>query len=545
MARRSGFLHAMMQAQRQAERNRITQINAQQKAQSQIAKAAAKAQKDYENAVKSDQKERARLYVESRIAQVDVQNEQLEQDVARLNNLLIEALAKDPFLDLNTLKQPSNFPLFSQGELLIATPLLPPWQSYLPPEPTGLQKLLPGAKEKHAQQVVQAQALYNSHFTMYSQREADRQRRLAEAQKAHERQVWEARQKVAAQHAEINDFQKALAASSPSAIVNYFTMVLEASDYPEGFPQTAKVAYVPESKQLVVEYDLPHLDIVSPVSAYKYTKMKDVVTETARPLTQRKVLYTSVVAQVTLRTLYELFKADRMEYLSNIVFNGYVSSIDKGTGRSVRTCVVTVRTSRGTFLQLSLSHVDPQACLAVLNASVSKSPGELVPVRPVLEFNMVDPRFIEEVDVLSGLDQRPNLMELTPSEFESLITNLFQKMGLETRLTQASRDGGVDCVAFDTRPIFGGKVVIQAKRYKNTVGVSAVRDLYGTMLNEGASKGILVSTSGYGQASYDFAEGKPLELFSGSHLLHMLSEYAGIEAKIVMPDQWKDPQPDT
>src|SRR6266852_4018957 len=87
-------------------------------------------------------------------------------------------------------------------------------------------------------------------------------------------------------------------------------------------------------------------------------------------------------------------------------------------------------------------------------------------------------------------------------ECESLITNLFQRMGLETRLTQASRDGGVDCVAYDPRPIFGGKVVIQAKRYKNTVGVSAVRDLFGTMQNEGASKGILVTTSGYGKASF-------------------------------------------
>ena len=47
-------------------------------------------------------------------------------------------------------------------------------------------------------------------------------------------------------------------------------------------------------------------------------------------------------------------------------------------------------------------------------------------------------------------------------------------MGLETPSTQASRDGGVDCVAYDPRPIFGGKVVIQAKRYKHTVGVSAV-----------------------------------------------------------------------
>jgi len=53
--------------------------------------------------------------------------------------------------------------------------------------------------------------------------------------------------------------------------------------------------------------------------------------------------------------------------------------------------------------------------------------------------------------VLSGLDQRPNLLELTPSEFESLISNLFQKMGLETQLTQALRDGRVDGVAYDPR----------------------------------------------------------------------------------------------
>jgi restriction system protein len=135
-------------------------------------------------------------------------------------------------------------------------------------------------------------------------------------------------------------------------------------------------------------------------------------------------------------------------------------------------------------------------------------------------------------------------MELTPGEFESLITNLFQNMGLETKLTQASRDGGVDCVAFDARPILGGKVVIQAKRYKNTVGVSAVRDLFGTMHNEGASKGILVTTSGYGKAAYQFANGKPLELIEGSGLLYLLEQHAGICAKIVMPEDWIDPRID-
>jgi restriction system protein len=169
----------------------------------------------------------------------------------------------------------------------------------------------------------------------------------------------------------------------------------------------------------------------------------------------------------------------------------------------------------------------------------------LVAIKPVVDINMIDPRFIAEQDVLSSLDNRSNLMDLTPGEFESLITNLFQKMGLETKLTQASRDGGVDCVAFDARPILGGKVVIQAKRYKNTVGVSAVRDLFGTMHNEGASKGILVTTSGYGKAAYQFANGKPLELIEGSGLLYLLEQHASINAKIVMPDDWIDTRMDS
>jgi restriction system protein len=89
------------------------------------------------------------------------------------------------------------------------------------------------------------------------------------------------------------------------------------------------------------------------------------------------------------------------------------------------------------------------------------------------------------------------------------------------------------------------QVIIQAKRYKNTVGVSAVRDLFGTMHNEGASKGILVTTSGYGKAAYDFANGKPIELITGSNLLYLLMEHANIEARIEMPADWVDARSDT
>jgi restriction system protein len=66
------------------------------------------------------------------------------------------------------------------------------------------------------------------------------------------------------------------------------------------------------------------------------------------------------------------------------------------------------------------------------------------------------------------------------------------------------------------------------------VGVSAVRDLYGTIMNEGANKGIPVSTSSYGPDAYDFCRDKPVELIDGAGLLYHL-EQVGVIARIIFP----------
>jgi restriction system protein len=88
-----------------------------------------------------------------------------------------------------------------------------------------------------------------------------------------------------------------------------------------------------------------------------------------------------------------------------------------------------------------------------------------------------------------------------------LIRELFEKEfaqnGVEVKVTRASRDSGVDAIAFDPDPLRGGKFVIQAKRYTRTVDVSAVRDLYGTLQNEGANRDILVTTSRFGPDSFE------------------------------------------
>ena len=59
----------------------------------------------------------------------------------------------------------------------------------------------------------------------------------------------------------------------------------------------------------------------------------------------------------------------------------------------------------------------------------------------------------------------------------------------------------------------------------HTVGVDAVRDLYGTIINEGANRGILITTSSYGPDAYEFAKDKPISLIDGPHLLRLFEKH--------------------
>lgn len=58
-----------------------------------------------------------------------------------------------------------------------------------------------------------------------------------------------------------------------------------------------------------------------------------------------------------------------------------------------------------------------------------------------------------------------------------------------------------------------------------------VLDDYESVMNEGANKGILVTTSDFGPDAYQFAKDKPLVLLSGNNLLHMLEKH-GYRARI-------------
>ena len=190
----------------------------------------------------------------------------------------------------------------------------------------------------------------------------------------------------------------------------------------------------------------------------------------------------------------------------------------------------------------NLEAIDPRLCFKNLKGVGSSKLHSITPVAPILMMSREDKRFVDSYTVMQGIEEGDNLASMDWEDFEHLIREVFEKefaiAGGEVKVTQASRDGGVDAIVFDPDPIRGGKIVIQAKRYTNTVGVSAVRDLYGTVLNEGANKGILVTTADYGPDAYQFAQGKPLVLLNGGNLLHLLEKH-GHKARIDLKEARK------
>jgi restriction system protein len=178
---------------------------------------------------------------------------------------------------------------------------------------------------------------------------------------------------------------------------------------------------------------------------------------------------------------------------------------------------------------LNIKKVDPIACIRDLKGIVTPSLEKQSPIRPIFEMNTDDKRIVDSKDVDGTLVRGENLAMMPWEDFEHLVAQLFEwefaKDGAEVKVTQASRDRGVDAILFDPDPIRGGKYVLQAKRYTLTVDVASVRDLYGTVMNEGANRGILITTSSYGPDSYEFAKDKPISLIDGPRLLEMLTKH--------------------
>ena len=120
--------------------------------------------------------------------------------------------------------------------------------------------------------------------------------------------------------------------------------------------------------------------------------------------------------------------------------------------------------------------------------------------------------------------------QLSPSDFEEYVAQrIFARQGYRVHNTPDVKDGGVDIAVTDHH---GHLIIVQCKRYRNTVGSATVRELYGTMIHEGAAHAFLVTTGRISKDAREWARNKPIFLMDGRLLARLAREPTGTLRKL-------------
>jgi restriction system protein len=471
---------------------------------------------------KEREKVRLQRHIESQQRTADMRTAEVEEHLRILDNVLTGIL-KLPPLSFDALKAVPELPSFDAGQLRMAE-AAPSWPDYAPAPPSGLSRLLGGAA-RHDREISEARTRFESDIARYQQRERERLRNLSAARASYERMIEDLRARAAVQNAEVESRRAAFQAGEPEAVEWFVRKVLGSSRYPAGFPSQYQIAYRPENRDVVVEFELPPQQVIPAVRGYRYVKNRDAIDPVPRPANDIKQRYARLISCVALRTLHEIFAATSREVVEAVVFNGRVSTIDRATGKPDRPHLLSVEAERPAFEDLVLAAVEPALCLKRLNALVSPNPFDMEAVEPFIAFDLSRFRFTDDMDVIANLDSRKNLLHLSPTEFEHLVRQLFVAMGAEAWTTIPSKDGGVDAVATSKNLFFGGVCLIQAKRWTGLVGLESVHALTGVMADHNATTGVLVTTSWFGRASEQFANRNRITLINGAELKDLIKKH--------------------
>src|SRR4051812_3523595 len=118
------------------------------------------------------QRERQRLYAEARTADAAAANAEVRARLSDLDALLLSTLDVDDHIDLQLFKKPAKLPPFDPGPLARPTPE-PSWNSYVPPQPRGVGKIL-GGERLHQHQTAGARRAYDDARARWAEAEERR-----------------------------------------------------------------------------------------------------------------------------------------------------------------------------------------------------------------------------------------------------------------------------------------------------------------------------------------------------------------------------------
>lgn len=114
-----------------------------------------------------------------------------------------------------------------------------------------------------------------------------------------------------------------------------------------------------------------------------------------------------------------------------------------------------------------------------------------------------------EESLLKKAKHSPNIIhDFTPREFEKFIYQFFDAQGMEVKLTKPTRDGGKDLIVVQKSILGEFSIYVECKKYdaRRPISVSLIRELYGTVMADSVTAGLLITTSYFTKDAQEYTE---------------------------------------
>ncbi len=389
------------QAQRTAAKAKATAERDAETARKQADRARAAAQKAAVQDQKAAEKAAKLAYEEMRSLEAESRTAGLTAEYDEIDSILSATLDIDDYVDPNSLRQAAEHPPFPRPDLL--QPTAPPIPRPLPPEPTyappdavkGIGSLV-GGKGRLAKATAKAQTdfaelhqawqVQTGAHQRFDQEQAEQfkaleARRISDlslAQQTYDQECQQRETEISAANKELDELIIDLTTGTETAVNEYIGIVLSNSVYPSFFEVETAFRFDAELAELEITAWVPAPSTMSIEKAFKYVKSKDEITATTLSAKAQKDRYSGAVHAVALRSLHEVFEADRQAIIQTISLTIATGATNPATGKPESIAFITVAAARESFMAIDLSNVVPLATLKHLGAQVSKDPFGLV-----------------------------------------------------------------------------------------------------------------------------------------------------------------------
>jgi hypothetical protein len=162
-------------------------------------------------------------------------------------------------------------------------------------------------------------------------------------------------------------YQEDYEAGEVAAIIDYFDGQLDDAGAPLPCPIEHEVAYVLESRTLIVDLALPAWGTI--LEARQGRDVNDVARR-----------YNRLLTELMFSAAHTIFFHDTAHKVDLLVLNGFIDEVDN----PLCPCVVSLSATTGSFWDLDLTVDDLDPCLEALHARFSPDPTAAIPVQPIL-----------------------------------------------------------------------------------------------------------------------------------------------------------------